>query len=115
LRREPALENVAGSETLAVPRELQSEDIIVLKVKGDSMHDELIRDGDLLVVQKCLAPENGLTALVLVDGEATVKRFYRESDGMVRLDSGCKTSDPTGFRGDQVGVRGVVIAVIRKY
>jgi repressor LexA len=116
LSREPALENLEGSETLAVPQELaQSEDTIVLKVKGDSMLDEQIRDGDFLLVQKCSTPENGASALVLVDGEAAVKRFYREGDGMVRLESGCETIKPTRVRGDRVEVRGTVIAVIRKY
>lgn len=100
----------------AVPQELaQSEDTFVLKVKGDSMLDEQIRGGDFLLVQKCSTPENGVTALVLVDGVAAVKRFYRESDGMVRLESGCETIKPTRVRGDQVKVRGTVTAVIRKY
>jgi repressor LexA len=115
LRREPALENLEGSEALAVPEELRSEDRFVLKVRGDSMLDEQVRDGDLLLVQKCPTPANAATVLVVVNGEAAVKRVYTEGDGIVRLESGSETVKSTRVCGDRVEVLGTVISVIRKY
>jgi repressor LexA len=79
------------------------------------MLDEQIRDGDLIIVQRRPKTENGEAVLALVNGEATVKRIYRENDGMVRLQPTNDNGKPIGVRADQVEVRGVVVAVIRKY
>jgi repressor LexA len=110
------IEPVEMKDTLAVPAELvRGENCFVLRVKGDSMINEQIRDGDLIVVQSQTAAENGETAVVLVNGEATVKRFFREEGGMVRLQPANERLQPLRLPAGQVEVRGVVVAVIRKY
>jgi len=110
------IEPVEMKDTLAVPAELtRGENCFVLRVKGDSMIDEQIRDGDLIVVQSQPTAENGDTAVVLVNGEATVKRFFREEGAMIRLQPANERLKPLRLPASEVEVRGVVVAVIRKY
>jgi repressor LexA len=110
------IEPVEMKDTLAVPAELaRGENCFVLRVKGDSMIDEQIRDGDLIVVQSQPTAENGETAVVLVNGEATVKRFFREEGGMIRLQPANERLEALRLPAGQLEVRGVVVAVIRKY
>ena len=79
------IEPVEVNDILGVPRELvRSPDTFALRVKGDSMIDEQIRDGDLILVQSTPTAREGETVVALVRGEATVKRFYRV-DGKVVL------------------------------
>ncbi|MFB3061253.1 MAG: LexA family protein, partial [Candidatus Binatia bacterium] len=91
------------------------KDTFVLKVKGDSMIDEQIRDGDLILVQPRSTAENGETVVALVGGEATVKKFYREDGDMIRLQPANDRIKPILASENQVEIRGVVVAVIRKY
>jgi repressor LexA len=110
------IEPVEMKDTLAVPAELvRGENCFVLRVRGDSMIDEQIRDGDLIVVQSQTTAENGETAVVLVNGEATVKRFFSEDGGMIRLQPANERLKPLRLPASEVEVRGVVVAVIRKY
>ncbi len=110
------IEPVEMKDTLAVPAELvRGENCFVLRVRGDSMIDEQIRDGDLIVVQSQTTAENGETAVVLVNGEATVKRFFSEDGGMIRLQPANERLKPLQLPASEVEVRGVVVAVIRKY
>jgi repressor LexA len=110
------VEPEANLDGLAVPSELvRGKGTFVLRVKGDSMIDEQIRDGDLIVVQSRHAAENGETVVALLNGEATVKRFFREDAGMIRLQPANERLEPIWVYADQVEVRGVVVAVIRKY
>lgn len=112
------IEVVEDQESVAVP-----EDMLVgrgphyvLKVRGDSMIDDQIRDGDCVVVDGRDSAENGEMVIALVGGEsATVKRYYREMDGRVRLQPANENHAPQIYAEDQVQVRGVVIGVIRKY
>jgi len=88
----------------------------VLRVKGDSMVEEQIRDGDYIVVNSRQTAENGEMVVALVGGEsATVKKFYRERDGRIRLQPANATMQPMYFAADEVQIQGIVIAVIRKY
>lgn len=110
------IEAVETKETLAVPEDLvRGENVFVLKVKGDSMIEEQIRDGDLILVQACSTAENGATVVALINGEATVKKFYRAGGEKIRLEPANERVAPILVRGDQVEIRGVVVAVIRKY
>ena len=85
----------------------------VLKVQGESMIDEQIRDGDFVIVQKRQQARNGETVVALLPGgEATLKKFYREK-GRIRLQPANPTMKPIIV--DDVEVQGVVIGVIRKY
>lgn len=85
----------------------------VLTVTGDSMIDEQIRDGDMVVFEKRSNPRNGDTVVALVDGEeATLKKFYKEKN-RIRLQPANPKYEP--IFSDNVDVQGVVIGVIRKF
>ena len=83
----------------------------VLRVKGDSMIDAAILDGDLIVVEPRPTANNGEIVVAMIDGEATVKRFYRE-EGRVRLQPENATMAP--IYADDVTIVGRVEAIIRK-
>jgi repressor LexA len=83
----------------------------MLRVKGDSMIDAAILDGDLIVVDPRPSAENGEIVVAMIDGEATVKRFYREA-GRIRLQPENRTMAP--IYADDVTVVGRVEAVVRK-
>jgi repressor LexA len=104
-----AAENVEGE--YVVPVELARRDgTFMLRVAGDSMIDAAILDGDLIVVSPQPDAKNGEIIVAMIDGEATVKRFYRES-GRVRLQPENSTMAP--IFADDVAVLGRVEAVIR--
>ena len=112
------IEAVEDRETLSVPEDMlrRGGRNFVLKVAGDSMIDEQIRDGDFIVVNSRERAENGEMVVALVDGEsATVKTFYREKDGNVRLQPANPTMKPMYFPADRIRVQGVVVGVIRRY
>ena len=83
----------------------------MLRVKGDSMIDAAILDGDLIVVEPQPTAHNGEIVVAMIDGEATVKRFYRE-DGRIRLQPENATMAP--IYADDVTIVGRVEAVIRR-
>jgi repressor LexA len=111
----------APIETLESPEALPFEDlappgkdVYVLRVSGNSMIEDAICDGDLVVVERRSDARNGQTVVaVLPDEEATLKRFYRESDGRVRLQPANAALQPLIV--PEVEIRGVVIGVIRRY
>jgi repressor LexA len=83
----------------------------MLRVKGDSMVDAAILDGDLIVVEPRQTANNGEIVVAMIDGEATVKRFFRET-GRVRLQPENATMAP--IYADDVTIVGRVEAVIRR-
>lgn len=84
----------------------------VLQVRGDSMIDEQIRDGDFVIVQKCADARDGQTVVALIDeGDATLKKFYREK-GRIRLQPA--NADYRPILVDNVSIQGVVVGVIRQ-
>jgi len=88
----------------------------VLKVRGQSMIDEHIKDGDFIVVHERNQADNGQTVVALVHGSsATVKRFYREPGGWIRLEPANPTMTALRVNERDVVVQGVVVGVIRKY
>jgi repressor LexA len=111
------IEAIQEQETLAVPHDmLRQGSNYVLRVKGSSMVDEQIRDGDYIVVNSRQTAENGEMVVALVRGEsATVKKLFREKDGRVRLQPANPTMQPMYYAEDEVQIQGIVIAVIRKY
>lgn len=85
----------------------------VLKVRGNSMIDEQIRDGDFVIVERRDQVRDGETVVALLDdGEATLKKFFRERGGKVRLQPANPEFKPIYV--DHVQVQGVVVGVIRK-
>ncbi|UCC48587.1 MAG: transcriptional repressor LexA [Gemmatimonadota bacterium] len=112
------IEAIEDTETITVPDDMLTGrgPHFVLRVRGNSMIDDQIRDGDCVVVEGRESAENGEMIIALVNGEvATVKRFYRERDGRIRLQPSNDAHPPQYYRDDQVQVRGVVIGVIRRY
>ena len=112
------IEAIQDTETLAVPPDMVSQrrDNYVLRVEGNSMIEEQIRDGDYIVVQAQDRAEDGQMVVALVEGEsATVKKLYRESEGRVRLQPANPTMEPILVNASDVSVQGIVVGVIRKY
>jgi repressor LexA len=110
------IEAIETPGTLALPEELvRRENSYVLRVKGDSMIEDGILDGDFIVVEERPAPENGETIVALVNGEATVKRFFRERNGKVRLQPANQRMAPILVKEREFSSRGRVVAVLRKY
>jgi repressor LexA len=111
------IEAVATSESIAVPESLVNgkRDTYVLRVRGDSMIDEQIRDGDWVVVEDRRSADNGEMVIALVGGQdATLKKFYREN-GRIRLQPANPSMAPIYVDPDNVQIQGVVVGVMRKY
>ena len=110
------IEAVVSSETVAVPEELVGRrETYALRVRGDSMIDEQIRDGDIVIVEERQAAQDGETVIALVDGsDVTLKKLYREG-GRVRLQPANANVAPIVVDASQVRVQGVVVGVMRKY
>ena len=111
------IEAIDERETVSVPEDMLGRgEHYVLRVSGNSMIDEQIRDGDYLVVRHRETAENGDMVVALVDEEgATVKKFYREKDGQVRLQPANPTMQPMFFGAERVRVQGIVMGVMRRY
>ncbi|QPJ64038.1 MAG: transcriptional repressor LexA [Candidatus Nitrohelix vancouverensis] len=89
--------------------------IYLLQVKGDSMIDDHIQDGDYVIVEKKESAENGETVVALLDNErATLKRFYREK-GRIRLQPANETMEPIFVDEGEFKIQGVVVGVMRKF
>ncbi len=110
------IEAVASNDTIAVPEGLVGKrDSYVLRVKGDSMIDEQIRDGDFVIVEDRNSADNGEMVIALVDGlDVTLKKFYREN-GRIRLQPANPAMQPLVLDPDGVQVQGVVVGVMRRY
>ena len=110
------IEAIEGNDTIEVPESyVRRRDTYVLKVAADSMIDESILDGDHIIVEERPQPNNGDMVVADLDGEATVKRFYREADGQIRLQPANPNYKPIMLRDRNIQVRGVVVGVLRKY
>jgi repressor LexA len=110
------IEAIATAETIAVPEDLVSRrDTYVLRVRGDSMIDEQIRDGDYVIVEDRKAATDGEMVIALVGGsDVTLKKLYRDN-GRVRLQPANPAMQPMLLDPDRVQVQGVVVGVMRKY
>lgn len=110
------IEAVAGAETVTVPEDLVgARETYALRVRGNSMIDEQIRDGDLVVVEDRRVARNGEMVVALIDGsDVTLKTFYREKNH-IRLQPANEALAPIIAKPETVQVQGVVIGVIRRY
>ena len=111
------IEAVLNYETVCVPRDMMREGrMFALRVRGDSMIDEQIRDNDVIVLQSKQIADNGQTVVALIDGgDATVKRFYGGRN-QVRLEPANPNYKPIVVRPpERVQIQGIVVGVIRKY
>jgi repressor LexA len=110
------IEAVPGTETISVPEDLAGKrDSYVLRVRGNSMIDEQIRDGDFVIVEDRKTADNGEMVIALVGGhDVTLKKLYREN-GRIRLQPANATMQPFVYDADEVQVQGIVVGVMRKY
>ncbi len=111
------IETLSGhADTLDVPPFMVGRrNSYVLQVKGESMIEDAIMDGDFVVIAEKDVPSNGEVVVALVNGEATLKRYYKEK-GHIRLQPANRTMDPIIVPNDaDLQIQGVVIGVIRKY
>ena len=110
-------DTIASSETLEVTEDLTrgKEGVYALKVKGSSMVDALINDGDIVLMQYVNVVENGEMAAIWLkaEREVTLKKFYAES-GRIRLQPANSQMKPIYVRPDNVEIQGRVIAIIRR-
>ncbi len=111
------IEAIEQYETIAVPETFvgRGGNHYVLTVRGNSMIDEHICDGDFVVVNERKSVDNGETVIALIDGNsATVKKFYRERDGRIRLQPANVTMDPIYVHENDLAIQGVVVGVMRR-
>jgi repressor LexA len=109
------IEAIETPESITVPEDLvRRENSFVLRVKGDSMIEDGILDGDYVVVESRPQAENGETVVAVVEGAATVKRFYRERGGKIRLQPANQRMEPIVVRDRDLAIRGVVVALLRR-
>ncbi len=110
------IEAIEEREAIAVPGDfvMDQANAYVLKVKGRSMIEDGIFDGDFVIVERNPSPKNGDIVVALLDNAfATLKRFYREAD-RIRLQPANSTMQPIMVDGD-INIQGVVRGVIRKF
>jgi repressor LexA len=110
------LEAVADGETMDLSTFFVGPNRFLLRVQGDSMVDDGILDGDLVVVEKRETAADGEIIVALIDeDEATLKRLQRNRDGSVTLRPANPTMAPMRYAGERVRVQGVVVAQLRSY
>ena len=110
------IEAVRGNELVAVPEDMIGRrDVFVLKVRGESMVDDQVSDGDYVIVENRSDARNGEMVVALLNGEnATLKKYYREKD-KIRLQPAHPTMKPIVVNEAEVEIQGVVVGLLRKY
>jgi repressor LexA len=109
------IEAVENPETISLADFVRSKEVFVLEVRGDSMQDEHILNGDYVLVERVKTAHNGDIVVALVEGtDATLKRFYREGDN-IRLQPSNAKMQPIIVPAAAVEIQGRVIGVLRKY
>jgi repressor LexA len=110
------LEAVEGHETFSLGEFARAGSNFVLQVKGNSMIEDHIMDGDFIVVEPSQVANPGEIVVALVGGDdATLKRFYREPGGKIRLQPANSEMQPLIFPAAEVKIQGRVVGVLRKY
>ena len=112
------IEAIADEESILVPPSLtrRTGKHYVLRVRGSSMIDEQIRDGDYIIVTSRETAADGEMVIALIGGEsATMKKLYREEDGFLRLQPANASLAPMYLPADEVQVQGIVVGVMRRY
>ena len=110
------VEAVEQRETLSFADYVGNADTFALEVRGNSMIDDHICDGDRILLEHVTEARDGDIVVALVAGsETTLKRFYREEGGMVRLQPANSTLKPIVVAARDVQIQGRLLAVLRKY
>ena len=111
------IEAIMHQESIAVPDSFvqRGGNHYVLKVRGNSMIEEQIRDGDFVVVNERQRADNGEMVIAMLHGtSATVKKFYREKDGRIRLQPANETMEPLYVHENDISIQGIVVGVLRR-
>ena len=110
------LEAVEEHETISLADFARGQNTYVLQVQGESMRDDHILDGDFIVVEQTQVANAGEIVVALVgEDQATVKRFYREPGGKIRLQPANSQMSPIIVQATDVKIQGRVVGVLRKY
>ena len=112
------IEAIQMPESIGVPEDFvrRGGNHYVLRVRGNSMIDEQIRDGDFVIVNEKQTADNGEMVIALIDGNsATVKKFYRERDGRIRLQPANETMNPIYVHENDISIQGIVVGVLRRF
>ncbi len=100
-------------ERIAVPANMVRRNTYALRVRGHSMIDDNIQDGDIVIIEKRESAENGQSVVAMINGEqVTLKKFYVERDG-IRLQPANPQMEPIYLRNEEVQILGIVTGVIR--
>lgn len=101
------------NETVSIPANMVRKNTYALRVRGNSMIDEQICDGDIIIVQKRETAANGESVVAMINGEqVTLKKFYVEHDG-IRLQPANTDMEPIHLRNDEVQILGIVTGILR--
>ena len=110
------VEAIANPEALHFSDFVGNENTFALEVRGESMIEDHICSGDFVLVEKTNAVKNGEIVVALVDGsDATLKRYYAEPDGLIRLQPANASMPPILVDPASLQIQGRVLAVMRKY
>lgn len=110
------VESLAGNDTVSFADYAGDPNTYALQVRGESMIEDHICDGDYVLVERTEQARDGEIVVALVDGlETTLKRFYRAPGERVRLQPANAAMDPIVVPGAAVAIQGRVLAVLRKY
>ena len=112
------IEEIDAGESIAVPDSFVRRNgrHFALRVKGNSMIDEHIRDGDVVVVHERQSADNGEMVIAMTHGTAaTVKKFFRERDGRIRLQPANEQMAPIYVHENDITIQGIVVGVLRRY
>lgn len=109
------IEAIRTSETIDIPKDMMGRRTFALRVRGESMIDDGILDGDYVIIEQSQTPRNGDIVVALIDNEnATLKRYFNEPT-KIRLQPANKNMKPMRFAKKRVTIQGKVRGVIRKF
>lgn len=109
------IEAFEGNELISIPSSMISKgNYFALTISGDSMIEDGILDGDLVVIKEQQAANNGDTVVALIDNEATIKRYYKNKS-QIELHPANSTMKPIKVAGGDFSIKGVLVGLIRSY
>ncbi|MEW8366516.1 MAG: transcriptional repressor LexA, partial [Candidatus Thiodiazotropha taylori] len=110
------IEAIVGQERLDLAEYLAGANRYALQVKGDSMIDIGILDGDLVIIERCdTAADNAIVVALIDDQEATLKRLKRLKSGRIKLIAENSEIDPMIYAAERVRIQGVLVCQLRQY
>ena len=109
------IEAIRTNETIDIPRDMMGKKTFALRVRGSSMIEDGILEGDYVIIEQTASPRNGEIVVALIDNaNATLKRFYDEKE-KIRLQPANHTMKPMFFSKKRVTIQGKVKGVIRRF